>query len=192
MVFIDTIVYFLISKEVEKVRIVATKNRKRKKKFPWRIVLDNGRQIPVPSQYDFKSSFIRTHGCSLVAFYMALRYKGIKKNMQQVLQYARKKLKCGAKYPLTEIVKGINQICPGKPAAYHKSLTTEQLKAKLKKGYMVLFEEGGPIHTVVLLRDSKTGKIWRFSDGKKNTVTVEAENRKRCTNEKYKGVVIVK
>lgn len=57
---------------------------------------------------------------------------------------------------------------------------------------MVLFEEGGPIHTVVLLRDSKTGKIWRFSDGKKNTVTVEAENRKRCTNEKYKGVVIVK
>lgn len=173
-------------------RIVANKNKNSKKKFPWRIVLDNGRQIPVPSQYNFKSSFIRTHGCSLAAFYMALRYKGIKKNMQQVLQYARKKLKCGAKYPLTEIVKGINQICPGKPAAYHKSLTTEQLKAKLKKGYMVLFEEGGPIHTVVLLRDSKTGKIWRFSDGKKNTVTVEAENRKRCTNEKYKGVVIVK
>ena len=82
MVFIDTIVYFLFSKEVEKVRIVATKNRKRKKKFPWRIVLDNGRQIPVPSQYDFKSSFIRTHGCSLVAFYMALRFRGIKKNMQ--------------------------------------------------------------------------------------------------------------
>ena len=173
-------------------RVKSTKNRKRKKKFPWRIVLDNGRQIPVPSQYDFKSSFIRTHGCSLVAFYMALRYKGIKKNMQQVLQYARKKLKCGAKYPLTEIVKGINQICPGKPAAYHKSLTTEQLKAKLKKGYMILFEEGNPIHTVVLLRDSKTGKIWRFSDGKKSVVMVEKENVRRCTNEKYKGVVIVK
>ena len=93
-------------------RIVATKNRKRKKKFPWRIVLDNGRQIPVPSQYNFKSSFIRTHGCSLVAFYMALRYKGIKKNMQQVLRHARKKLKCDAKYPLTEIARGINMILP--------------------------------------------------------------------------------
>lgn len=192
MVFIDTIVYFLFSKEVEKVRIVATKNRKRKKKFPWRIVLDNGRQIPVPSQYDSKSSFIRTHGCSLVAFYMALRFRGVKKNMQQVLQYARKKLKCGAKYPLTEIVKGINQICPGKPAAYHKSLTTEQLKAKLKKGYMVLFEEGGPIHTVVLLRDSKSGKIWRFSDGHKNVTTVVKENAKKCTNEKYRGIIVVK
>jgi len=192
MVFIDTIVYFLFSKEVEKVRIVATKNRKRKKKFPWRIVLDNGRKIPVPSQYDFKSSFIRTHGCSLVAFYMALRFRGVKKNMQQVLQYARKKLKCGAKYPLTEIVKGINQICPGKPAAYHKSLTTEQLKAKLKKGYMILFEEGNPIHTVVLLRDLKSGKIWRFSDGHKNTTTVEKENAKKCTNTKYKGIIVVK
>ena len=173
-------------------RIVATKNRKRKKKFPWRIVLDNGRQIPVPSQYDFKSSFIRTHGCSLVAFYMALRFRGIKKNMQQCLNFAKKKLKCGAKYPLTEIARGINMICPGKPAAYHKSLTTEQLKAKLKKGYMILFEEGNPIHTVVLLRDLKSGKIWRFSDGHKNTTTVEKENAKKCTNTKYKGIIVVK
>lgn len=173
-------------------RIVANKNKNSKKKFPWRIVLDNGRQIPVPSQYNFKSSFIRTHGCSLVAFYMDLRYKGIKKNMQQVLRYARKKLKCGAKYPLTEVCRGINMICPGKPASYHKSLTTEQLKAKLKKDYMILLEEGNPIHTVVLLRDSKTGKIWRFSDGKKSVVTVEKENARRCTNEKYKGIIVVK
>ena len=173
-------------------RIVATKNRKRKKKFPWRIVLDNGRQIPVPSQYNFKSSFIRTHGCSLVGFYMVLRFRGIKKNMQQVLQYARKKLKCGAKYPLTEIVKGINQICPGKPAVYHKSMSNDKIEAHLKKGHMILFEEGSPIHTVVLLRDSKTGKIWRFSDGKKSVVTVEKENARRCTNEKYKGIIAVK
>lgn len=173
-------------------RIVANKNKNNKKKFPWRIVLDNGRQIPVPSQYNFKSSFIRTHGCSLVAFYMALRYKGIKKNMQQVLRHARKKLKCDAKYPLTEIARGINMICPGKPATYHKSLTTEQLNAKLKKGYMVLFEEGNPTHTVVLLVDSKTGKIWRFSDGKKSVVTVKKENVRRCTNKTYRGVVIVK
>lgn len=173
-------------------RIVANKNKNNKKKFPWRIVLDNGRQIPVPSQYNFKSSFIRTHGCSLVAFYMALRYKGIKKNMQQVLRHARKKLKCDAKYPLTEIVRGINMICPGKPATYHKSLTTEQLNAKLKKGYMVLFEEGNPIHTVALLRDNKSGKIYRFSDGKKSVVTVEKENVRRCTNKTYRGVVIVK
>lgn len=173
-------------------KFVINKNKKSKKKFPFRIVIDNNRIIPVPSQYNFKSSFIRTHGCSLVAFYMALRYKGIKKNMQQVLRHARKKLKCDAKYPLTEIARGINMICPGKPAIYHKSLTTEQLNAKLKKGYMVLFEEGNPIHTVALLRDNKSGKIYRFSDGKKSVVTVEKENVRRCTNKTYRGVVIVK
>ena len=173
-------------------KTVANKNKKTKKKFPWRIILDNGRTIPVPSQYNFKSDFIRTHGCSLVGFYMALRFRGVKKNMQQCLSYAKKKLKCGAKYPLTEIARGINQICPEKPATYHKALTNEQLKANLKKGYMVLFEEGGPIHTVVLLRDSKTGKIYRFSDGKKSVVTVETENKKHCTNEKYRGVIVVK
>lgn len=173
-------------------RIVANKNKNSKKKFPWRIILDNGRKIPVPSQYNFKSSFIRTHGCSLVAFYMALRYKGIKKNMQQVLQYARRKLKCGAKYPLTEIARGINQICPGNPAVYRKGMSNDKIEAHLKKGHMILFEEGNPIHTVVLLRDSKSGKIWRFSDGRKNVTTVKKENRRKCKNEKYEGIVIVK
>lgn len=192
MIFIDIIVYFLFSEEVKTMRIVATKNRKRKKKYPWRIILDNGRQIPVPSQHDFKSDFIQHHGCSLVAFYMALRYKGIKKNMQQCLAYVKKKLKCGAKYPLTEVTKGINMLCSGKPAVYHKSISDKQLKAHLDKGCMILFEEGNPIHTVVLLRDSKTGKIYRFSDGKKSITTVAKENKKKCTNEKYRGIVIVK
>lgn len=192
MIFIDIIVYFLFFEEVKTMRIVATKNRKRKKKYPWRIVLDNGRKVPVPSQHDFKSIFIQKHGCSLVGFYMALRFKGKKKNMQQVLQYARKKLKCGAKYPLTEVCRGINMICPGKPAVYHKSISDKQLKAHLDKGCMILFEEGNPIHTAVLLRDSKTGKIYRFSDGKKNVTTVEKENVRRCMNEKYKGIVVVK
>lgn len=173
-------------------KIVANKDKKTKKQFPWRVILDNGRIIPVPSQHNFKTDFIKRHGCSLVAFYMALRYKGVKKNMQRCLAYCRKKLKCGAKYPLTEIAKGINQICPGKPATYHKTLTNAQLEAKLKRGYMVLFEEGGPIHTVVLLRDNKTGRVWRFSDGKKNVTTVEKENKKKCTNEKYRGIVVVK
>lgn len=173
-------------------RIVANKNKKSKKKFPWKITLENGRVIPVPSQYDFKSAFIRTHGCSLVAFYMALRFRGVKKNMQQCLSFAKKKLKCGAKYPLTEICRGINMICSGKPATYHKTMSNDRLEAHLKKGHMILFEEGNPIHTVVLLMDSKSRKTWRFSDGRKNVTTAEKENKKRCTNEKYKGVVIVK
>ena len=121
MIFIDIIVYFLVLKEVIEVRTAANKNKKSKKKYPWRIILDNGRQIPVPSQHDFKSDFIQHHGCSLVGFYMALRFRGVKKTMQQVLQYARKKLTRGAKYPLMQVAKGINQICSGKPCLLYTS-----------------------------------------------------------------------
>ena len=80
----------------------------------------------------------------------------------------------------------------GKPEIYHKSMSNDRIEAHLKKGHMILFEEGSPIHTVVLLRDLKTGKVWRFSDGRKNVTTVEKENKKKCTNEKYKGIVMVK
>ena len=82
-------------------------------------------------------------------------------------------------------------ICPGKPAVYHKSMSNDRIEAHLKKGHMILFEEGSPIHTVVLLQDNN-GKVWRFSDGHKNVTTVEKENKKKCTNEKYRGIVVVK
>ena len=114
-------------------KVVGNKNKKSKKKFPLRIILDSGRKIPVPSQYDFKDSFIRNHGCSLVAFYMALRFKGKKKNVHQCLDYAKKHLKCGAKYSLKELCKGINQICCKGSAVYKTSLTDEQLMSHLKK-----------------------------------------------------------
>lgn len=173
-------------------KVVGNKNKKSKKKFPLRIILDSGRKIPVPSQHDFKNDFIQHHGCSLVAFYMALRFRGKKKNVHQCLDYARKHLKCSAKYSLKELCKGINQICCKGSAVYKTSLTDEQLMSHLKKGHMILFEESNPIHTVVLLRDNKTGRVWRFSDGKKNVTTVEKENAKRCTSNNYKGIVIVK
>lgn len=112
--------------------------------------------------------------------------------MQQCLQYAHRRLKCGAKYSLKEIAKGINRICPDKPATYRETLSNDQLEKKLKKGYMILFEEGSPIHTIVMLYDKKEDKIWKFSDGHKSVTTVEKENKKKCTSKNYKGIVIVK
>ena len=54
-------------------------------------------------------------------------------------------------------------------------MSNDRLEAHLKKGHMILFEEGNPIHTVVLLKDNRTDKVWRFSDGRKNVTTVEKE-----------------
>lgn len=133
MVFFNTVVYFFILKEVRKVRIVATKNRKRKKKFPWRIALDNGRQIPVPSQYNFKSSFIRTHGCSLVAFYMALRYKGIKKNMQQVLQVCPKEIEMRRKVSAHRNCEGNQYDLPREAGILSQVFDDRTIKGKIKE-----------------------------------------------------------
>lgn len=173
-------------------RIKQNKNSKTKKKFPLRIYLDSGRVIPVPSQHHFKSDFIQHHGCSLVGFYMALRYKGIKKNMQQVLRYSRRNLRCYAKYPLSEVVKGINHFCSGSPATYYRNMNTDRLRRLLHRGCLALFEEGDPIHTVVLLYDARKKTLYRFSDGKKSVVSTAHEMKNKCTSDKYKGIVTVK
>lgn len=173
-------------------RIVANKNRNNKKKFPWRIILDNKRSLPVPSQYNFKSDFIRRHGCSLVAFYMALRFSGCKKSVKNCKSYLDKNigLKGRSKYNLQKITTAINKILSGSPVTFKKSPSKEAIKKVLKRGDMVLFEERDPIHTVVLLQYGKN--IIRFSDGKYKRVTVDQEVAKRCRDNYYGGCIFVK
>ena len=49
-------------------KFVINKNKKSKKKFPFRIVIDNNRIIPVPSQHNFKSSLSNTMVAALLDF----------------------------------------------------------------------------------------------------------------------------
>lgn len=167
-------------------------NKKTKTKYPYRIYLDNGRIIPLPSQHNFKSSYIRNHGCSLVGFYMALRFIGVKKNMTQCKKYLNKNygLAGHSKYSLRQISKAINAIASGSPATFKKAASADNIQKALDNGKMVLFEERDPIHTVVLLWDGKKTK--RFSDGGYKNVTVAQEVSKRCGDAYYGGCVIVK
>ena len=66
------------------------KNEKRKKIYPYKIKLSDGLVIPLPSQYDFDNSYIRSKGCIIAAFYMGLRFVGVKKSMAQCLKYLTK------------------------------------------------------------------------------------------------------
>lgn len=178
-------------KEVVKIKIKKNTNQKTKVKFPYRIYLDNGRNVPVPSQHHFKSEFVQRHGCSLVAFYMALRFLGIKKNMSWCLKYMNSHYGlCGrSKYPIKKISAAINKIVSGAPAKYYKSPSADAIRKALKSGYMVLIEERDPIHTVVLLWDGKKTK--RFSDGGYKNTTVNQEMAKRCGDAYYGGCVVV-
>lgn len=167
-------------------------NKKSKVKFPYRIYMDDGRIIPVPSQYKFQSAYIRTHGCSLAGFYMALRFLNTKKSMVWSKRYLDKHfgLHGHAKYSLRQISEAINAIAPGSPAVFKKSLSGEAIKKELTKGNMILFEERNPIHTAVLLSDGT--KIKRFSNGGYRNVTIDQEIKKRCGDSYYGGCIVVK
>ena len=172
--------------------IKKNKNTKTSKKFPYRIYLVNKRVIPLPSQHDFSSSFVRTHGCSLVGFYMALRFLGVKKNVSWCKSYLDKNmgLHGHAKYSIRQVANAINKIVSGKPAIFYKKITQSNLKSALLNKNMMLFEERDPIHTAVLLYDGKN--VIRFSDGKYKKVTLEQEIKKRCGDAYYGGCVVVK
>lgn len=177
---------------VVKIKIKKNTNQKTKVKFPYRIYLDNGQIIPVPSQYKFKSDYIRTHGCSLVGFYIALRFLGVKKSMAWCRNYLDKNqgLHGHAKFSLRQVAAAINKIVGGSRATFKKSPSADVIRKNLEKGNMVLFEERNPIHTVVLLQIG--AKIKRFSDGRYKNVTVAQEINKRCGDAYYGGCVIIR
>ena len=173
--------------------IKPTKNKTRKKKYPYKIIYKDGRVVPLPSQYDFDdSSFIRRHGCIVAAFYMGLRFAGVKKSMKHCLKYLQDNHSKGARanYNLQQACESINKLTPGTPAKFYKKINKEEMKEALKAGNMVLYTEKDPIHTAVLLYNGK--KFKRFSDGKYKSVTVAWEIRKRCGDDWYGGCVVVK
>lgn len=175
-------------------KIKKNANKNSKIKYPYMVYLDNGITVPVPSQHKFSSSFISKHGCSLVGFYMAVRFLGIKRNMKQCKDYMNKyfPLNGRSKFSINKVYKAINKISSGTPAKFIKKASKKDVIEALKDGHMVLFEERDPIHTAVLLM-SKDGKtVRRFSDGGYKTVTVQKEIDKRCGDSHYGGCVIVK
>lgn len=94
-----------------------------------------------------------------------------------------------AKYNLKQVAQAINRLT-GNHAEYYAGASRQRIKNALKSGHMVLFEEKYPIHTAVLLYDGK--KIKRFSNGNYKNVTLTHEMKKRCGDDYYRGVVIVK
>lgn len=169
-----------------------TVNKTGRAKYPCKIKYADGRKIPVPSQRDFDVYDINKKGCIIAAFYMGLRFAGVKKSMKHCLKYLQDNHSKGARanYNLQQVCESINKLTPGTPAKFYKKINKEEMKEALKAGNMVLYTEKDPIHTAVLLYNGK--KIKRFSDGKYKNVTVAWEIRKRCGDDWYGGCVIVR
>ena len=169
-----------------------TVNKTGRAKYPCKIKYADGRKIPVPSQWDFDVYDINKKGCIIAAFYMGLRFAGVKKSMKHCLKYLQDNHSKGARanYNLQQVCESINKLTPGTPAKFYKKINKEEMKEALKAGNMVLYTEKDPTHTAVLLHNGK--KIKRFSDGRYKTVTVAWEIRKRCGDDWYGGCVVVR
>ena len=158
------------------------------KKFTYKIIIGN-KVIKIPNQSNFKNSYIKNHGCSLVAFYMAQKFIGKNKTVRNCLNYLEKhrNLREYSKYSLFDIYDSLNELKEG-CAKYSSDYDNLKIKSFLKSGGMILFEENDPIHTSVLLQ--KGNKILRISNGYYKVVNIGKLNK--CKNKHYKGVVYVK
>ena len=165
----------------------------KKKKFPYKVRFNNGRESWIPSQHRFKTEYIREHGCSIVAFYIALRYLGRKKTMGTLLRYMRKHLSkyVSAKLTIKGVSVGINQIMKEDCAVYYPKPDHDLIIQCLKNDRLILIETGNPIHTNVLIRGSGD-KYYNISDGKVTEVDVGHIISRATTSNVYRGCVIVR
>lgn len=163
-----------------------------KKCYPRNVTFDNGRTSPIPNQKKFKSDFIKYHGCSLAAFYVALRFCGKKVKMNPLLKWSRKHLKkyMRAKLTIKGVAQGINRKTGRNVAKYRRNATPKQVLKALKKGHLVLLELGNPIHTITLYRSK--GQTYRIDHGQIKGVKVNSIVQKATSSSTYRGWVEVK
>ena len=173
---------------------IYTKTRKNPKVPLLVVVKSRGKvhKMAVPDQHKYKTAFLREHGCSIMAEYVALQWLGI--NIYKpttLLKLHRKHTKADVKAKVT--IKGVAQLMgelvPFSFILFRSKPTEKKLKSQLDAGNLVLFEEGDPIHTVVLIRAE--GKYWRITNGKCESVNIEKEAKRATDNPNYSGMVIV-
>lgn len=170
-------------------KILKTKN----KKYPLKITLSNGTKIKIPKQSEFSNIWLRHHGCSLMAEYVALQFLGIHKWPIRLLAWHRKHTPedVRAKVTVNGVSKGINQLAKGKGSAtYYKTPTADRINSALKAGHVVIMEQKNPIHSITLIRDGGVNYIINY--GKVMKVSVSEIAKTATTNETYRGMVVVK
>ena len=161
------------------------------KKYPIIVTLTNGVRLKVPKQSQFSNSWLRSHGCSLMAEYLALQYLGIHKYPLHLLRWHRKydKADLKAKVTVKGVCKGINNLKPDM-AKYYAEPTYHRIMDALKRHEAVILEQKNPIHSVFLVRDDEVDYIINY--GKIKQVNVERIAKTATDNKTYRGMVCVR
>ena len=161
------------------------------KKYPLIATLSSGTRIKVPKQSNFSNSWLKSHGCSLMAEYLALQYVGIHKYPLHLLRWHKKydKEDVKAKVTVKGVCKGINNFKPDS-AKYFAEPTYHKIMDALKRGEAVILEQNNPIHSVFLVRDDGVDYIINYGTVKR--VNVKRIAKTVTQNKTYRGMVCVR
>lgn len=169
------------------------------KKYPLKITLSTGETMIIPRQSQFDNEWLRKHGCSLMAEYVALQWLGVKKirvGKKRVHPYPINLLRwhkqntpedIAAKVIIKALEVGIKELSDGR-AKYYKKVTKDRMSDALEKGKLVAFEQKDPIHTVLLIPDDG---VWVASHGTVTKTTVDKMMKTVLKSTKYRGMVVI-
>lgn len=162
------------------------------KKYPLKIVLEDGTKITVPKQSKFSNAFLRKHGCSLMAEYVALQYCGVHRWPIDILKWHKKHDKSDVKAKVTVrgVAKGIDALGKGKAdATYYRDVSAGRIKEALDKGQAVIMEQKNPIHSICIIPDN--GENWLVNYGNVTKADIGKLTKTATTNKTYRGMVVV-
>lgn len=176
------------------IKIQKNKNKDNNKKYPVRVIYDNGQNVLIPDSHQF-GSFCTKHGCSMAASSIALQFLGVKQkdgtawNPLELYQYAKKHIGGfnGSKLSVFGCKTLINKISGGTHARWYpltgrnNKAAKKRIRRALRNGKIVLFEQKDPIHTVVLLGFNEKGdKVRMATYGKVQGTTLATQINKKA------------
>lgn len=165
-------------------------------KYPLRVTLSTGEEILIPRQSKFDDEWLRKHGCSLIAEFMANQFLGIPKAGKwpiHLLKWHRQHTRSEifAKVTVRGVAEGINKMANGRGVAeYSEKVDSFRIQNALDLGALVIMERKNPIHTIVLVQD-KDG-VWMLNAGRAVKTTAAKAAKTATTSKRYRGMVVVR
>ena len=170
-------------------------------RYPLKVTLSTGESLVIPRQSKFHDEWLRHHGCSLVAEYIALQFLGVRKIQIDGRRrgiYPINLLKWHkihtpdeifSKVTLRGVAEGINRLAWKGSAHYYKSVNADRIERSLKAGHPVILGQKNPIHSVILLPD--VDGVYMASHGRVTRVNIGKIAKTATTNKRYRGMVSV-
>lgn len=172
-------------------------------KYPLTVTLSTGQKITVPRQSKFDNDWLRKHGCSIMAEYMALQFLGVshipvhgrlvKIWPINLYEWHKKNTpdQIFAKLTVKGVAEGINKLSFGKGSAkYGPTPTEHKIQTALNAGALVIVERGDPIHTLTFIQDE--GVVYKLNAGTCTKSSAEWAAKVATKSKRYRGMVIVK